>query len=117
MKAGLRQVAQPKSISPLEVEIEGSAMLRDSDADDEGEVIENGDPVERLALEKEGAVVRKLVDPKLPSKEEVEDHYVRGHFPYRNWCHICVRAKGRDMGHQKEEGKDRKVPELSLIHI
>ena len=98
MKAGLRQVAQPKSISPLEVENEGDDILRDSDADDEGEVVEGGDPVERLALEEEGAVVRKLVDPKLPSKEEVEVHYVRGHFPYRNWCHICVRAKGRDMG-------------------
>ena len=74
-------------------------------------MVEDGDSVERLALEKEAAVARKPVDPKLPSKEEVEDHYVSGHFPYRNWCHICVRAKRRDMGHREEGRKDRKVPE------
>ena len=73
--------------------------------------MEAGDQVERLALEKDGAIIRKLVDPKLPSEKEVEEHYVRGHFPYRNWCHICVRAKGEDMGHQKEGGKERNVPE------
>ena len=67
--------------------------------------------MERLALEKDGAIIRKLVDPKLPSEKEVEEHYVRGHFPYRNWCHICVKAKGKDMGHQEEGEKERKVPE------
>ena len=111
LKAGPRQVLQPKSISPLEVENVGDEIVVDSDADDEGEVVEGGDQVERLALEKEGAIVTKLIDPKLPTQEEVEDHYVRGHFPYRNWCHICVRAKGRDMSHQKEGGKERKIPE------
>ena len=111
MKAGPRQVLQPKSISPLEVDEQRDEIVVESDADDEGGVVEAGDQVERLALGKDGAIVRKLVDPKLPSEKEVEEHYVRGHFPYRNWCHICVRAKGKDMGHQKEGGKERKVPE------
>ena len=111
MKAGPRQLLQPKSISPLEIEKPEDEIVAESDADDEGGVVEAGDQVERLALGKEGAVVRKLVDPKLPSEKEVEEHYVRGHFPYRNWCHICVKAKGKDMGHQKEGGKERKVPE------
>ena len=103
--------AQPKSISPLEIESKlGSDIVVES-ADDEGEVEEAGDQVERLALGKEGAVVRKFVDPKLPSEKEVEEHYARGHFPYRNWCQICVKAKGRDMSHQKEGGKERKIPE------
>ena len=78
--------------------------------------MEGGDQIERLALEKEGAVVRQLIDPELPSREEVEDHYVGGHFPYRNWCHICARAKERDMGHQKERGKERKIPEYHFDH-
>ena len=82
MKAGLRKVDQPESISPLEVETERSGNSCESDADDEAEVVEDGETVERLALEKEGAVVKKLVDPKLPSRGGVEDHYVRGHFPY-----------------------------------
>jgi hypothetical protein len=111
LKAGPREVPQPKSISPVEVENLGDEIVVDSDADDEGEVCEAGDQVERLALGKEGAVVRKLLDPKLPSQEEVEEHYVRGHFPYRNWCNICVKAKGKEMSHQKEGGKERKVPE------
>ncbi len=102
---------QPKSISPLEIDEQKNEIVVESDADDEGGVEEAGDQVERLALGKEGVVVRKLVDPKLPSEKEVEEHYVRGHFPYRNWCHICVKAKGKDMGHQKEGGKERKVPE------
>ena len=111
LKAGLRQTLQPKSISPLGVKILGDEIVGDSDADDEEEVIEAGDQVERLALGKEGAVVRKLIDPKLPTQEEVEEHYLRGHFPYRNWCNICVKAKGREMSHQKEGGKERKIPE------
>jgi hypothetical protein len=111
LKAGPRQVLQPKSISPLEVDEQRDEIVVESDADDEGGVVEAGDQVERLALGRDGAIVRKLIDPKLPSEKEVEEHYVRGHFPYRNWCHICVRAKGKDMGHQKEGGKERKVPE------
>ena len=106
LKAGPRQMPQPKSISLLEVKNLGDEIVVDSDADEEGEVEEAGDQVERLALEKEGAGVRRLVDPKLPSEKEVEEHYVRGHFPYRNWCHICVRAKGRDMSHQREGEKN-----------
>ena len=44
---------------------------------------------ERLGLEKEEEVVRKLADPKLPNKEEVERHWLMGHVPYRNWCDVC----------------------------
>ena len=113
LDAGLRQMPQPKSISTLEVENVGDEIVVDSDADDGGEAVEGRDQVERLASEKEGAIVRKLIDPKLPSEQEVLDHYRRGNLPYRNWCHICGRAKGTDMRHQKEGwgGKDRKAPE------
>ena len=33
--------------------------------------------VERLPLEREGAVVRRLVERELPTRDEAEDHYVR----------------------------------------
>ena len=39
--------------------------------------------------------VRRLVDPRKPTKQEVEDHELF-HVPYRNWCPICVRAKGKE---------------------
>ena len=60
---------QPKSISPLEIEKSEDEIVAESDADDEGGVVEAGDQVERLALGKDGAIVRKLIDPKLPSEK------------------------------------------------
>ena len=53
------------------------------------------------------------MDPKLPTQEKVEEHYLRGHVPYRNWCPVCIQAKGRDMDHQTDSGKERKLPEYA----
>ena len=73
----------------------------DSDADDEGSANEASNGVcEKIALEKEDDVIKKLIDPILPSQEEVDRHYIAGHVLYRNWCPICVRAKGREMDHR-----------------
>ena len=36
--------------------------------------------------------VKKVQDPRLPSEEDVKEHYVSGHMPYRSWCHHCVRG-------------------------
>ena len=78
----------------------------DSDADDEGIIQgEKGEDVERLGLPKGEDFVRKFRDPKLPSEEEVERHFISGHVPYRSWCGICVRSKGRDMDHVRDGGK------------
>ena len=55
--------------------------------------------------------MRKLADPLLPNKREVDEHKVRGHLPYRNWCEVCVRSRGREMDHQKDKGRERKIPE------
>ena len=35
-----------------------------------------------------------LHGPVKPSKEDVERHYTT-HLPYRCWCPVCVKAKGR----------------------
>ena len=67
----------------------------------------------RLEIEGEGEHLRKFVDPKLSTQEKVEEHYLRGDVPYRNWCLVCVRARGRDMGHQQDSGKERKLPEYA----
>ena len=97
-----------ESVSPLETYDVGNI----SDADDEDGVIEvRGEDAEGSALEKDGGEVRKLVDPLLPNKKEVDQHWVRGHLPYRNWCEVCVRSRGREMDHQKDKGKERKIPE------
>ena len=61
-----------------------------------------GMPAERVRLQKDDEFVRKVIDPKLPTAREVQSHYEMGHSPYRNWCAICVRAKGKDMSHARE---------------
>ena len=40
---------------------------------------------EKLILEKEEDFLREIVDPKLPTRGEVEKHYRMGHLPFRNW--------------------------------
>ena len=51
-----------------------------------------GDVVERIKREEDKIVIKKMLDPKLPTEKEVEDHE-RFHIPYRNWCPICVQSK------------------------
>ena len=41
----------------------------------------------------------KMADPKKPSKEEVEEHW-KTHLPYRNWCEVCVRGRGKEDAHK-----------------
>ena len=45
---------------------------------------------------------RKLPDPKLPSKEEVERHYLT-HLPFRNWCQYSIQGKGKTAPHFQQE--------------
>ena len=68
---------------------------------------------ERIGLPKEDEYVMKLQDPVMPSKEQVEVCYIKGHIPFRSWCHICVDAFGKELDHRKDEGNPRKLPEYS----
>ena len=69
MKAG--RAGNQKSVSPLEIEY----VENGSDGHNEGvEKDPGGEDCERLALQKEGGEVRKLIDPLLPSKREVDEH-------------------------------------------
>ena len=73
-------------------------------SDEEGEVVsakeQGGEDVERLRAAKDERVVKEMGDPRRPTQKEVEDHE-RTHLPYRNWCSVCVRAKGKDADHRK----------------
>ena len=81
----------------------------------EAEVVEGmaEEEADRVGLDEEDTVIRKLVDPRLPTQAEVDKHYLSGHLPYRNWCPVCVRAKGKERDHQRDPGNDRKMPEHS----
>ena len=83
MKAG--SASKLQSVRPNhELDIQG--------IDDDDEVDDSGMDGERISLEEEGEVVKKFKDPKLPTQEEVDKHYVMGHIPYRDWCPVCVQA-------------------------
>ena len=87
----------------------------DGDADEGIEGMMNemgGSPCEKISLQREEDVIRDLRDPKLPSREEIEKHNLT-HLPFRDWCPICVKAKGREMDHKRDNGKERKLPEYS----
>ena len=94
------------SVSPMEA---GG----DVDEDSGGEEPIGDFEGERIGLPREGEHIRKVLDPKLPSQEEVDMHYLMGHIPYRNWCHICVRTRGKELDHKADSGKERRLPEYS----
>lgn len=50
----------------------------------------------------------KLNDPRKPNREEVETHEMH-HLPYRSWCEVCVRGRGRSRAH-REGRQERGVP-------
>ncbi len=88
--------------------MEGGAESPNDVEEDDG-----GIEGEKLQVKKDDEVIKKLKDPKLPTEEEVDGHYVMGHIPYRDWCPVCIKAQGRDMGHMKDENRESKLPEYS----
>ena len=71
-------------------EANGAGGDEDED-DEEGARYEDvGEDGDRIEAESEEVNVRKLNDQKLPSEREVEEHYLRGHCPFRSWCSCCV---------------------------
>ena len=57
-------------------------------------------------------ITLKMADPKKPKKEEVEEHW-KTHLPFRNWCEVCVRGRGKEEAHRKSE-EERGLPEVHI---
>ena len=55
---------------------------------------------------------RKMVDPVLPSPDEVLEHN-KTHLPFRNWCRHCARGRGVEMAHRTSK-EESGLPELHL---
>ena len=86
-----------------------SSMNKEKGREARGE----GEEVRKVRAERDERVVKEMADPRRPSEKEVERHR-RHHVPYRNWCEICVKAKGRDWDHRREVGKERGLSEYSF---
>ena len=85
-----------------------AAAARDSDDDEEkgGEDIEVQDAGDVRTM-------KKMIDPKMPSRDEVQQHELT-HLPFRNWCRHCVKGRGIEAGHFRAT---RDVGALPEIHI
>ena len=61
---------------------------------------------------------KTLKSPVRPSAEAVEEHYAT-HFPYRNWCAVCVKAKGVEDAHRRAKRYEQKEfdGELKIVGI
>ena len=69
----------------------------------EGDEPVGSDQTDRVQLDREDEFIRRLVDPKLPTPEEVKVHELKGHVEYRNWCPICIKARGKDLDHTRDK--------------
>ena len=52
--------------------------------------------------EEEARPARTPKNPLLPTKEEIDKHYVT-HLPYRDWCPCCVAAKKSNPPHRRQD--------------
>ena len=52
-------------------------------------------------------VPKSLFNPLFPSKADVDSHNLT-HNPYRNWCSVCIKARGKEDLHKRN--KDVEVP-------
>ena len=102
-----------------EVEELSEAGADEDEEAEEVDVIEGGDrrcgggEVRRYRAVKDERALKNFVDPRRPTQTEIEEHE-RTHLPYRNWCPICVRAKGRDLDHRKATEQERGLSEYSF---
>ena len=55
--------------------------------------------------------------PQRVSKQERDEHE-RTHLPYRDWCDICVKARGRRVAHRRRNKEERgQVPRVSMDYF
>ena len=94
------------SVSPLE---------EDDDLEEVGGevILESGEKAEhvgeRIVAEDDAGDVRRLVDPKMPSRDEVDAHYLRAHICWRT-CPLKERSMYRGLYHTR-------LMDPSALHI
>lgn len=64
--------------------------------------------------EEEGAPVRPLKSPSMPSRLEMLEHSLT-HYPFRSWCPHCVRGKSKANKHSSTGGvEESEVPVVAF---
>ena len=75
---------------------------------------ENTEEFTESGVNRGGRQVQKVLDPRRPTANMVQEHKLGFHVGYRNWCLICVQARGRDLQHRSDPDKERSYGEYSL---
>jgi hypothetical protein len=55
--------------------------------------------------------IAKLGEPREPTAEERKEHEMT-HLPYRNWCRHCVRGRGKEAAHCRQDAVEGALHEL-----
>ena len=55
---------------------------------------------------------KKINDPRQPTEEERRQHEMT-HLPYRSWCRHCVKGRGKNAPHKKQDDEG----ELHEVHF
>ena len=91
--------------------------MNEKEAEDAGineiEFEENSENDEEGVCKEEGIHMKFLKSPKLPTQREVDEHNV-SHFPFRDWCPICVKAKARNTPHVRQSDREHQVPHIHV---
>ena len=61
----------------------------------------------------EGRKMKRMIDPILPSAEEIADHNL-SRIPFRNWCPYCIRGRGKEMNHTRVNTDERGLDEFHM---
>ena len=81
--------------------------------DDDGMEVRAGAEGVRIKAEKQDGKLETITDPRKPSDREVENHN-RTHMPYRNWCPLCAKVKGKDLDQRNALDTERGLNEYSF---
>ena len=65
------------------------------------------------SVDPDDVFVKVLASPMKPSAKDVEVHNTT-HLPYRNWCPICVKSRGKESPHNRHMRKEGGMPMISL---
>ena len=68
------------------------------DSLEEGEIRAWAEEPCRTNAAEDGRKVKEIGDPSRPTIAETEEHERSNHCSYRNWCGVCVRARGKCNG-------------------
>ena len=95
------------------LEVAAIRPTEEEDSESEVEVVE-GSEGERIRAKSEQENIKIMTDPRKPTDKEVDIHNLT-HLPYRNWCDVCIAAKGKDLDHRKDVREARGLPEYRSI--